>query len=97
MRRQPLSDLILDAGAFVAWGGARQARLAKPLGGGAVDERPLDPAAARRVGLLAARSGLADIVDGHVAALAGQNATVVSSDPADLIRCGIPPHRIVHC
>lgn len=131
MSQDPTTDLVLDAGAFIAFdrndqqvralielglrgaltlrtssgvvaqvwrGGARQVRLARLLGTDVIDERPLDPHAARRVGLLAAESGHDDVVDGHVASLAlGRGTRVVTSDPDDLIGWGVPADRIVRC
>lgn len=82
-----------------AWrGGSRQARLAKLLASGTLDERPLDPPAGRRVGVLAARTGASDVVGGHVASLAlGRPARVVTSDPDDLSRWGVDPQAILRC
>ena len=131
MSQDPTTDLVLDAGAFIAFdrndqrvralielglrgaltlrtssgvvaqvwrGGTRQVRLARLLGTDVIDERPLDPHAARRVGLLAAESGHDDVVDGHVASLALSRGTlVVTSDPDDLIGWGVPAERIVRC
>jgi len=75
-----------------AWrGGARQARLAKLLASGAVDERSLDAPAARR-------AGASDVIDGHVASLAlGRPARVVTSDPDGLSRWGVEPRAILRC
>jgi hypothetical protein len=62
--------------------GARQAVLARVLTGVRVDG--LDPATGRRLGLLLGRSGTADVVDAHVASLAGPGDVVLTSDPGDL-------------
>lgn len=79
-------------------GAQRPTGLARLLGGEAVDERPLDSPASRDVGLLAARTGLADVVDGHVAVLAlGARCKVVTSDPDDLLRWGVAAEDVVHC
>jgi hypothetical protein len=125
------TQIVLDAGAFVAWdrsdkriralvalaeagevtlrtssgvvaqvwrGGSRQARLARLLGSGTVDERPLDPTAARQVGLLAGEVGATDVVDGHVASLAMKpGARVLTSDVADLRAWGVPADAVVPC
>lgn len=124
-------ELVLDAGAFLAWergdqrvravialarsgrvslrtsaavvaqvwrGGARQARLSRLLESGVVEERPLDPRAGRRVGVLAAATGESDVVDGHVASIAlERHARVVTSDPVDLRRWGVPEEALVVC
>lgn len=67
-----------------AWrgGGSRQAVLATLLQG--VDERPLDPSASRAVGRLCAAATRVDVVDAHVALIAGDNDIVVTSDAQDL-------------
>ncbi|MGI8817396.1 MAG: hypothetical protein ACR2G2_19505 [Pseudonocardia sp.] len=79
-------------------GGARQARLARLLASGAIDERPLDPHAARRIGLLAADTGRSDVVDGHVAALSlAPRTRVLTSDPDDLLGWGVPADAIARC
>lgn len=62
--------------------GARQANLARVLGG--VDERDLDPRSARRIGELLREAGTSDAVDGHVALLAAAGDAVLTSDPDDL-------------
>lgn len=79
-------------------GGSRQARLARLLGSDLVGEVALDPDAARRIGVLAAAAGSRDVVDGHVAVLAlERSAIVVTSDPADIVRWGVPSSQIVRC
>jgi predicted nucleic acid-binding protein len=79
-------------------GGGRQARLARLLASDLVTERPLDPDASRRIGVLAAAVGDADVVDGHVAVLAlERGALVMTSDPADIARWGVDERRIVAC
>lgn len=69
-----------------AWrhGGPRQALLSRLLRG--VDERPLEPAVSRAVGELCASAGTADVVDAHVALLAGHPDVVLTSDTDDLER-----------
>lgn len=66
-----------------AWrAGSRQVRLIRLLRG--VDERSLDPSAARRVGDLLMRSATADVVDGAVIDGATSGDRVLTSDPGDL-------------
>jgi hypothetical protein len=66
-----------------AWrGGTRQALLARLLTGMA--EHGLGPDGSRRVGELCGATGTADVVDAHVALLAADHDTVVTSDPDDL-------------
>lgn len=79
-------------------GGARQVRLARLLASGVVDELPLGREAGRRIGLLAAATGATDVVDGHVAVLVGElGAAVLTSDPDDLVRWGVPSASILRC
>jgi predicted nucleic acid-binding protein len=79
-------------------GGGRQARLARFLASDLVTEVPLDPEAARRIGVLAAAVGSRDVVDGHVAILAlDRDAIVLTSDPEDIVRWGVPDENIVRC
>jgi predicted nucleic acid-binding protein len=79
-------------------GGGRQARLTRLLDSDLVAEVPLDPDAARKIGLLAGAMGSRDVVDGHVATLAlERGAIVLTSDPDDMARWGVPPARIVRC
>lgn len=80
-------------------GGARQARLARLLASDLVTELALDPQASRRIGMLAATaSGARDVVDGHVAIIAlDQEAVVLTSDPEDIARWGVPTANIVRC
>lgn len=64
-------------------GGARQARLAKLLGGCRIES--LDDAQARAVGVIAARAQATDIVDATVVEGAlRRDDLVISSDPDDL-------------
>jgi hypothetical protein len=69
-----------------AWrGGAGQAVLAKVLKGCAV--LPTDEDTAKQAGVLLGRSGTSDAVDAIVVATAAQlAATVVTSDPKDLLK-----------
>lgn len=68
---------------------ARQARLAAFLRLSNVHVVPLDDADARLVGLLLARAGAKDVVDGHVALCARRLGQVVlTSDPEDLRALG---------
>jgi predicted nucleic acid-binding protein len=79
-------------------GGGRQARLARFLGSGLVTEVPLNAMASRRIGILAAACGAADVTDGHVASLAlERNAFVLTSDPGDIAIWGVASRRIVRC
>jgi hypothetical protein len=61
---------------------ARQARLTRALRG--FQERPLDTLAARRCGLLLARSGTSDVADAAIALLARNGDTILTSDPGDI-------------
>jgi predicted nucleic acid-binding protein len=84
--------------AQVRRGGSRQARVSRLLDSDLISEVALDPDAARRVGMLAAAAGSRDVVDGHVAVLAlERSAIVLTSDPADIVRWGIPPRQVVRC
>src|SRR4051812_49684849 len=77
-------------------GGTRQARLSRFLSSDLVVELPLDPEASRRIGALAAAVGSKDVVDGHVAIIAlDREAVVLTSDPADIARWGVPAELIV--
>lgn len=62
----------------------RQARLARALAG--LQERSLDPPAARDCGLLLARARTSDIADAAVALLVEEGDTIVTSDPDDIAR-----------
>lgn len=68
-----------------AWreGGPRQALLARLLKG--VNERGLTPEVSRQIGELCAKASSSDVVDAHVALLAGDADVVVTSDPGDLL------------
>jgi predicted nucleic acid-binding protein len=79
-------------------GGGRQARLARFLSSDLVTEVPLDPEAGRRIGVLAAAVGARDVVDGHVAIIAlDRDAVVLTTDPGDIARWGVPDEKIVRC
>lgn len=79
-------------------GGTRHARLARFLGSDLVAEETLDPDVGRRIGALAAAVGSTDVVDGHVAIIAlERDAIVLTSDPRDIARWGVPLERIVRC
>lgn len=76
---------------------ARQARLAAFLRLPNVRIASLDAAEARRVGLLLAGRRGKDVVDGHVALVAGRlGQVVVTSDPDDITRLAplVATHRI---
>jgi predicted nucleic acid-binding protein len=80
-------------------GGNRQARLARLLASNLVTELALDAEASRRIGALAAAApGARDVVDGHVATIAiDRDAVVLTSDPDDIARWGVPAAKIVPC
>jgi hypothetical protein len=63
---------------------ARQARLTRALAG--LLESPLDPACARRCGVLLALAGSSDIADAAVAVIARDGDVVLTSDPKDIKR-----------
>jgi predicted nucleic acid-binding protein len=101
--------LLADRGHVALWtssavvaqvwrGGSRQARLARFLASNLVTELPFDPDSGRRVGALAALVGSKDVVDGHVAILSlDRDAVVLTSDPDDIARWGVPARRILRC
>ena len=62
-------------------------------------ELALDLEASRRIGVLAAAApGARDVVDGHVAIMAlDRDAVVLTSDPEDIARWGVPASNIVLC
>ena len=64
--------------------GSRQARLARLVN--TTDERTLDTAAARRIGLLLGAAGMADVVDASLIDLAEQGDEILTSDPDDIAR-----------
>lgn len=64
--------------------GARQANLARALTG--VDVVAVDSASARRIGELLSRSRTADVVDAHLALIAGAADTIVTNDESDIRR-----------
>lgn len=64
--------------------GSRQGHLARILAG--VAAPPLDLETGRRLGTLLAATGGSDVVDAHVASLAGTGDQVLTSDPDDLGR-----------
>jgi hypothetical protein len=79
-------------------GGARQARLARLLGGDLVSELPLDGLASRRIGVLASATQASDVVDGHVALIAlDRDAEVLTSDALDITGWGVHDQRIIRC
>lgn len=80
-------------------GGNRQARLARLLASALVTELALDSEASRRIGVLAAAApGARDVVDGHVATIAlDRDAVVLTRDPEDIARWGVPAANIVRC
>jgi len=63
---------------------ARQVALTRALRG--IKEEPLDEVAARAIGPLLARTGSTDVVDAHLALLAGAGDEIITSDPEDLAR-----------
>ncbi|MDE0669890.1 MAG: PIN domain-containing protein [bacterium] len=91
-----LATLTVPAGCVAqAWRHPRrQARLARLLRRPFVEVVALDDDDARRVGLLLAASGTADVVDAHVAVCAVRRAVpVLTSDPDDLARL-VPTLRL---
>jgi PIN domain nuclease of toxin-antitoxin system len=67
--------------------GARQATLSKTLRNPGLAEAPLDHDDAKRAGELLRASGTTDVIDAHVAVLAGRlRAPVITSDPPDLAK-----------
>lgn len=65
--------------------GARQSLLSKTLHNPIMAEAPLNHSDAKRVGELLRASGTTDVIDAHVAVLAGQlRAPVITSDPDDI-------------
>jgi len=68
------------------WRGTpKQHGIAVLLKSEAISVVPLDDDTARKVGILIGHTGTTDIVDGHVALLAGMlGATVYTSDPQDI-------------
>ena len=82
-----------------AWrDGSRQALLARLLAG--VAEHGLGAGRSRPVGELCARAGTNDVIDAHVAGLAGDGDTIVTSDPSDLdrlLRSAGSPARTRRC
>lgn len=65
--------------------GSRQAMLAKLLRSPGLLEAPLRHSDAKNVGELLRESGTTDVVDAHVAVLAGRlTAPVITSDPDDI-------------
>jgi ABC-type nitrate/sulfonate/bicarbonate transport system substrate-binding protein len=94
---------LLEAGAAItvptavvaqAWrGGARQALLARLLAG--CMSEALDDVQARRIGVLAQRTGHSDIIDLAVAEGALRRGdVVVTSDPDDIVGAGVPPTHV---
>jgi len=63
-------------------GHGRQANVARLLAG--VDVRPIGEEVGRRIGVLLAASGEADIVDAAVVLLANDGDEIFTSDPTDL-------------
>jgi PIN domain-containing protein len=81
-----------------AWrGGPRQALLTRLLAGTA--EHPLHPGDSRAVGELCATSGTSDVVDAHLALLAHDHDSVVTSDPdlRALLRAAKSAARTIRC
>lgn len=82
-QREQAAVRTSSAAVAQAWRlGARQVRLVRLLR--AVDERSLDPATARRVGVLLLRSATADVVDAAVVDSAVTGDEILTSDPKDL-------------
>jgi hypothetical protein len=67
--------------------GARQALLSKALRDPVVVEAPLNHDDAKRIGELLRVSGSSDVIDAHVAVLAGRlQAPVITSDSGDIAK-----------
>ncbi len=68
-----------------AWrsGGPRQALLARLLK--SLDERSLDSDVSKAIGTLCAKSGVSDVVDGHVSTLVSAGDLLMTSDVEDLV------------
>lgn len=82
-RREPV---VTSSGCVAqVWrGGSGQAIVARLLRG--VSEHGLGPEVSRPVGALCGASASSDVVDAHVALLAGDGDVVLTSDPVDLRR-----------
>jgi hypothetical protein len=83
--RRRREQIVTSSGCVAqAWrgGGPRQALLARLLRG--VGESALDPEVSPVVGVLCAKAGSSDVIDAHVALLAGDEDVVVTSDADDL-------------
>lgn len=63
-------------------GGARQARLARAVGG--IDVRAIDGGLGRMAGELLGVTGQSDVLDASLAVLAADGDEIVTSDPDDL-------------
>lgn len=75
--------------------GARQVILSRMLHNPGLMEAPLHHADAKRVGELLRDSGTTDVVDAHVAVLAGRlKVPVITSDPDDISRLNAAIERI---
>jgi hypothetical protein len=61
--------------------GRQQANLARLLRSPNVETVALDIEAGKQVGLLLAKTGTRDVVDGHVALLAPTDGVILTSDP----------------
>jgi hypothetical protein len=62
--------------------GSLQANLARVLAG--IETASLDSVTGRSVGEVLARSGTADVVDGHLGIIVRSGDTVLTSDPKDI-------------
>jgi hypothetical protein len=66
-----------------AWrGGAKQASLARALGG--IEVRPLDDTLGRAAGALLAQARRSDVIDAALVLLADDRDRIVTSDPRDI-------------
>lgn len=82
-QRERVAVRTTTAAVAQAWrSGTLQVRLSRLLRG--VDERSLDPGAARRIGQLLALAHTADVVDGSIIDSAVSGDEVLTSDAADL-------------
>ncbi len=80
------ADLEIPAPVIAqVWRGGRQARLARFLAADEVTVVDLDVETARAIGVICGRSGVSDVVDGHVALHARRrDLAVLTSDPDDI-------------
>jgi len=82
-QRERVAVLTTTAAVAQVWrSGSLQVRLGRLLRG--IDERSLDPSAARRIGELLGSARTADVVDGSIIDMAILGDEVLTTDAADL-------------